>query len=60
VAKGRGWLAERIREIARAHGVPIVENVPLAQALYKGAEVGDVIPGELFGAVARCWPTSSG
>lgn len=53
VAKGRGWLAERIREIARAHGVPIVENVPLAQALYKGAEVGDVIPGELFGAVAE-------
>jgi flagellar biosynthetic protein FlhB len=53
VAKGRGVLAARIRAIAREHGVPIVENVPLAQALYKGVEVGAFIPSELFGAVAE-------
>jgi len=53
VAKGQDLLAARIREIARQHGVPIVENKPLAQALFKGAEVGDVIPGDLFGAVAE-------
>jgi flagellar biosynthetic protein FlhB len=53
VAKGRNLIAQRIREVARAHGVPIVENVPLAQALYRGAEVGDTIPGDLFGAVAE-------
>lgn len=53
LAKGKDKLAARIREIAREAGVPIVENVPLAQALYKGVEVGDQIPGELFGAVAE-------
>ncbi len=53
VAKGRGPLAARIRAIAREFDVPIVENVPLAQALYRGAEVGDQIPSELFGAVAE-------
>jgi flagellar biosynthetic protein FlhB len=53
VAKGQSFMALRIREIARQHGVPIVENPPLARALYKGAEVGDVIPGALFEAVAE-------
>ncbi|MCC7241163.1 MAG: EscU/YscU/HrcU family type III secretion system export apparatus switch protein [Acidobacteria bacterium] len=53
VAKGRDLLAQRIKKIAREAGVPLVENVPLAQALYKGAEVGDEIPGPLFGAVAE-------
>lgn len=53
VAKGQDLLAARIKEIAREHGVPIIENKPLAQALFKGAEVGDVIPGDLFGAVAE-------
>ena len=53
VAKGRGPIAARIRAIARQFEVPIVENVPLAQALYRGIEVGDQIPGELFGAVAE-------
>ena len=45
VAKGQDLMAQRIREIAREHGVPIVENVALARALFKGAEVGDTIPG---------------
>jgi flagellar biosynthetic protein FlhB len=53
VAKGQDKLALRIREIAREAGVPIVENKPLAQTLYKSVEVGELIPGELFGAVAE-------
>jgi flagellar biosynthetic protein FlhB len=53
VAKGRGFVALRIREIAREHNVPIIENPPLARALYAGAEVGDMIPGALFEAVAE-------
>ncbi len=53
VAKGRDLMAARIKKIARDSGVPTVENVSLAQALYKGVEVGDAIPGALFGAVAE-------
>jgi flagellar biosynthetic protein FlhB len=53
VAKGQGVLAQRIKAIARDHGVPMVENVSLARALYAEAEVGDVIPGPLFEAVAE-------
>lgn len=53
VAKGQDKLAARIREVAREAGVPLVENKTLAQALYKGVEVGETIPGELFGAVAE-------
>jgi flagellar biosynthesis protein FlhB len=53
VAKGKGFLAQQIKQIAREHEVPMVENVPLAQALYKSAEVGDTIPAELFTAVAE-------
>ena len=53
VAKGQDHMAARIREIAREHGVPIVENVTLARALYKDADVGDSIPADLFGAVAE-------
>lgn len=53
LAKGRGEIARRIREIARENGVPIVENKPLARALYGGTEIGDLIPPELFDAVAE-------
>jgi flagellar biosynthetic protein FlhB len=53
VAKGADHMAARIREIARKHDVPIVENVTLARALHKNAEVGDTIPADLFGAVAE-------
>ena len=53
VAKGADLMAKRIREIARDHSVPIVENPPLARALHAGTEVGDTIPAELFGAVAE-------
>jgi flagellar biosynthetic protein FlhB len=53
VAKGAGFVAEKIREVARAAHVPIVENKPLAQALYKTVEIGDVIPEEWYKAVAE-------
>jgi len=53
VAKGRNYLARRIREIALAHEVPIVENKPLAQALYKSVDVGQEIPAHLYRAVAE-------
>jgi len=53
LAKGRDLLAARIREEARKHEIPIVENKPLAQALYKTVEVGETIPAQLFAAVAE-------
>ena len=53
LAKGRNYLARRIREIAMDHQIPIVENQPLAQALYKSAEVGQEIPAHLYRAVAE-------
>ena len=53
LAKGADHLALAIRERARQHGVPIVENKPLARALYATAEVGEFIPGDLFTAVAE-------
>lgn len=53
VAKGQDHMAARIREIARDSSVPIVENVSLARSLYAGADVGDTIPADLFGAVAE-------
>lgn len=52
LAKGAGAVAERIKEIARENSVPVRENKPLARALYKVVEVGDVIPEEFYQAVA--------
>jgi flagellar biosynthetic protein FlhB len=52
LAKGAGPIAEKIKEIARENLIPIQENKPLAQALYKQVEIGDMIPEELFQAVA--------
>ena len=53
VAKGKNFLAARIRKLADEHQIPIVENPPLAQALYKSAEVGQEIPADLYKAVAE-------
>ncbi|MEZ5401121.1 MAG: EscU/YscU/HrcU family type III secretion system export apparatus switch protein [Bryobacteraceae bacterium] len=53
VAKGRNYLALRIRERALRQQIPIVENPPLAQALYKAAHVGQEIPPSLYRAVAE-------
>jgi flagellar biosynthetic protein FlhB len=52
-AKGAGRVAERIKQIAGEHRVPVVENVWLAQALFKAVEIGQYIPEELFKAVAE-------
>jgi len=53
VAKGVDNLAFKIREIARAHDIPIVENVPLARALYATVEIDQEIPAEHYHAVAE-------
>ena len=53
VAKGAGLIAEKIRAIAGENDVPVVENKPLAQALFKSTEVDDFVPAELFRAVAE-------
>jgi|SRR5579871_1358160 len=53
VAKGKNYLALRIRERALEHQVPLIENPPLAQALYKSADVGQEIPAHLYRAVAE-------
>jgi flagellar biosynthetic protein FlhB len=53
VAKGAGLMAQKIREMATANGVPLLENKPLAQLLYKKVEVGDPVPVGLYQAVAE-------
>ena len=53
VAKGRDLIAQKIKEIAISSGIPIMENKPLAQALYKVVEVGQAIPSKLYSAVAE-------
>jgi flagellar biosynthesis protein FlhB len=53
VAKGADIMAQKIRDLAREHDVPIIENPPLARNLYKNVEIGREIPPELFGAVAE-------
>jgi flagellar biosynthetic protein FlhB len=53
VAKGKRLVAERIKQIAEEHDVPIFENRPLAQSLYELAEVGSEIPQSLYKAVAE-------
>lgn len=53
VAKGRSLLAQQIREIALWQGIPLVENPPLAHALYRAVEVGQAIPPKLYAVVAE-------
>ncbi len=53
VAKGVDALALRIREVGREHNVPIVENVPLARALYAAVDIDETIPREHFEAAAK-------
>jgi flagellar biosynthetic protein FlhB len=53
VAKGVDAVAFKIREVAREHDIPIVENVPLARALYATVEIDDEIPVEHYHAVAE-------
>ncbi len=53
LAKGQDLIAAQIRRIAEEHDVPIVPDPPLARALHSSAEVGQMIPEELYAAVAR-------
>jgi flagellar biosynthetic protein FlhB len=53
VAIGQRKVAQRIKEIAREHGIPTIENRPLARALLASCKVGTMIPGELYVAVAE-------
>ena len=53
VAKGRNLLAQQIRQMALWREIPIVENPPLAQALYRTVEVGQAIPPKLYAVVAE-------
>ncbi len=53
VAKGADYMAERIKKVARENGVPCVENVPLARALFKALKIGQFISRDLFNAVAE-------
>lgn len=53
VAKGAGFIARRIRELARENDVPVVEQKSLARMLFKAADIGDYIPVELYRAVAE-------
>ena len=52
IAKGRNLVARQIKEIARWQGIPLVENPPLAHALYRAVEVGQTIPPKLYAVVA--------
>ncbi|WGX97829.1 flagellar biosynthesis protein FlhB [Nocardioides sp. L-11A] len=53
IARGAGAIAARIREVAAAERVPLVQDVPLARALYRHCQVGQEIPRELWAAVAQ-------
>jgi flagellar biosynthetic protein FlhB len=53
VAKGKGFVAQKIREAAAAAGVPILERKPLAQALYKLVKIGQAIPADLYQSIAE-------
>ncbi|MNL20929.1 Flagellar biosynthetic protein FlhB [compost metagenome] len=53
IAMGADNIAEKIKELARQHNIPIVENKPLARTIFKTMKIGQVIPRELFVAVAE-------
>ncbi len=53
VAMGAGYIAERIRDIARQNNIPLVENKPLARTIFKTLKIGQLIPRELYTAVAE-------
>ena len=53
LAKGQGYLASKIKEVAREHKVAIVEDPPLARTLFGAVDIGDVIPPQFYQAVAE-------
>ena len=52
IAKGKGELAEYMRDLARSNTIPIVEDIPLARLLYKRVKIGREVPAETYKAVA--------
>ena len=53
MAKGEDYLAQKIKDVAKEHHIEIVENKPLARMLYANVDVGDLVPPELYQAVAE-------
>ncbi len=53
VAKGERLIAQKIKEIALEHGIPIIEDKPLARALFKMCDIGQMVPANLYRAVAE-------
>ena len=53
VAKGEGYVAERIKQVAAENDISVVENKPLARSLYATVEINEQIPPELYQAVAE-------
>ena len=53
VAKGAGIIAKKIRDIAKEHGIPVIENKPLAGTIFKTVEIGQLVPVKLYRAVAE-------
>ncbi|HBT04575.1 MAG TPA: flagellar biosynthesis protein FlhB, partial [Thermodesulfobacterium commune] len=53
VAKGKDFLAQKIKEIAKEHKVPIYEDPPLARLLYEKVDLGEYIPQDLYQVIAK-------
>jgi len=53
IAKGQRLIAQKIKEIAREYGIPVVEDKPLARSLFKMCDIGQIVPANLFRAVAE-------
>ena len=53
LAKGKGLIARKIRDIAIEHGIPVLERKPLAWAMYENVEIGDEVPAEFYKAIAE-------
>jgi flagellar biosynthetic protein FlhB len=53
VAKGAGFVAQKIKRLAMDNDIPLVENKPLARTMFKSTEIGDFIPAELYRAIAE-------
>lgn len=53
LAKGQNHIAQKIKDLAKEHGVPVVENKPLARLMYKEVEVGEVVPVKMYQAMAQ-------
>jgi flagellar biosynthetic protein FlhB len=53
IAKGAGYIAEKIKEIAKSNRIPVIENKPLARAMFKSVDIGAFIPFDMYKAVAE-------